>query len=210
MTGPETWFPEGHRLGLRELYSPSKVDVDIIFIHGLTGDPYDTWLSESGVYWPIQLLSRDIPNARILTFGFDATVTLFSAEVGQGTLRDHAETLVGEFASRRSGNTHNTPVIVVAHSLGGLVIKKALCVSAESAQNSDSRALDRYILGCCFLGTPHRGSHLATPGAILATIMKLFLSVNSSIVKVLERQSEGLLPQSSNHICSSLADTLLP
>ncbi len=75
----EKIFPCGTD-GLRVLYEPAAPSVDIVFVHGLTGNSYETWLdAESEVYWPVYLLSMDIPNARILAFGHDTDVTRFLA-----------------------------------------------------------------------------------------------------------------------------------
>lgn len=71
--------PHGETHGLRVLYQPpdvSKTLVDIVFVHGLTGDSYNTWLEkETQTYWPKDILSVDVPDARILAFGYDADVT---------------------------------------------------------------------------------------------------------------------------------------
>ena len=67
-------IPRGNgTLGLRVLYTPENPIVDVIFIHGLTGNSFNTWYEEeSGTYWPVDLLAhkdRGTRNARILTFG---------------------------------------------------------------------------------------------------------------------------------------------
>jgi hypothetical protein len=99
----EDLFPNNQVHGLRVLYQPSNPLVDIIFVHGLTGDSYNTWLQPtSGIYWPVQLLSKDISDARIMTFGYDADVTKFLGPVGQNNLRDHASNLLAELAARRA------------------------------------------------------------------------------------------------------------
>lgn len=49
-------------------------------MHGLFGDPMKTWTYESlrrSVFWPADLLPEDIPTARILTFGYDASIAHF-------------------------------------------------------------------------------------------------------------------------------------
>jgi hypothetical protein len=99
-------FPNGQTYGLRALYEPaasSEALVDIIFVHGLTGDSYTTWLeAESGTYWPVHLLSRSLPNARIMSFGYDADVAKFLGPVSQNNLRNHASTLLEELAALRA------------------------------------------------------------------------------------------------------------
>jgi hypothetical protein len=99
----ERLFPNGTTYGLRVLHDPAEPLVDIIFVHGLTGDSYDTWLeAESGIYWPVHLLSKDVPDARILTFGYDADVTKLLGPVSQNNLRDHAAVLLTELANVRA------------------------------------------------------------------------------------------------------------
>ena len=99
----EDLFPDNQTHGLRVLYQPPSPLVDIIFVHGLTGDSYNTWLQPtSRIYWPVQLLSKDISDARIMTFGYDADVTKFLGPVGQNNLRDHASNLIAELAARRA------------------------------------------------------------------------------------------------------------
>ncbi|TGO16296.1 hypothetical protein BPAE_0505g00010 [Botrytis paeoniae] len=48
--------------------------VDIIFIHGLTGNREKTWTGKYGIFWPKDLLSKDIPDARIWSWGYDANI----------------------------------------------------------------------------------------------------------------------------------------
>jgi len=88
---------------LRVLHNPAEPLVDIIFVHGLTGDSYNTWLeAESGIYWPVHLLSKDVPDARIMTFGYDADVTKFLGPVSQNNLCNHASALLKELAAVQS------------------------------------------------------------------------------------------------------------
>jgi hypothetical protein len=42
-----------------------------------------------------------VPNARIMTFGYDADVAKFMSPVGQGDLRDHSLTLIEDLAIGR-------------------------------------------------------------------------------------------------------------
>lgn len=98
---PEELFPGG-TLGITVLYTPPKLKplVDIVLIHGLSGHSYTTWLDKrSGTFWPFDLLRKDVPNARIMTFGYDVDPANFVT--AQGDLRDHAQTLLCELARER-------------------------------------------------------------------------------------------------------------
>jgi hypothetical protein len=92
--------------GLRLLYEPAnglKIVADIVFIHGLTGKTERTWLDkQSGTFWPLDLLAKDIPNARILAFGYDADVTKLLGAVSQNNLGSHAEALLSDIAALRN------------------------------------------------------------------------------------------------------------
>ncbi|KAL8734453.1 MAG: hypothetical protein Q9181_003191 [Wetmoreana brouardii] len=63
-------------IGLDVLHSPADPAVDICFVHGLRGGRVATWTSKN-VCWPKDLLPADIPDARILSFGYDAKVVQF-------------------------------------------------------------------------------------------------------------------------------------
>ena len=100
----EALFPRSKIYGIRVLHNPLDPVVDIVFLHGLNGRPDKTFLhKEAGIYWPVHLLSRDIPRGRILTFGYDADVARFLGPVGQNTLEDHASNLVNDLARVRPG-----------------------------------------------------------------------------------------------------------
>ena len=78
--------------------------VDIVFVHGLTGNAYSTWLhKETGIHWPSQLLGQDIPDSRILSFGYDADVVnlLGGGPVSNSRLSNHAESLVDKLVRER-------------------------------------------------------------------------------------------------------------
>ncbi|KAH7377204.1 hypothetical protein B0T11DRAFT_217894, partial [Plectosphaerella cucumerina] len=179
----------------------------IIFVHGLRGHPQRTWcndadetsstrhlsLSNRGQgapaattesrprkpgFWPRDLLAADLPDARIWTYGYDADA--IDARLGTNnknnkhSLSKHGQDLVRML---RRDLVNEERIIFVAHSLGGLVVKDALC---------RSDVLQRRTKGIVFLSTPHQarsaaewtkvasniaaatpGSHTATPGTVV-------------------------------------------
>src|SRR5437588_2092059 len=67
----------------------------LVFVHGLGGHWYDSW-SKNGVFWPRDLLSRDVRNVRIITFGYDSDAAKFFRQVSRNQIHDHARTLIGD------------------------------------------------------------------------------------------------------------------
>jgi hypothetical protein len=100
--------------------------VDIVALHGLNGHYQKTWTVETSdgvrVNWLQDLLPDHIPNARILSFGYDSGVQ-FSKSVS-GISEFTEQLLEGLLARRQSEEEQQRPVIVVCHSLGGLVFKQ--------------------------------------------------------------------------------------
>ncbi|KAK4077222.1 hypothetical protein Purlil1_12436 [Purpureocillium lilacinum] len=161
---------------LRVLSNPGGAKFEIVAVHGLGADPEHTWTHAAPTasvgrcqeptataYRPAHnprihllrdLLRLDFPDARILSFEHnsnwltDAPVKT-SEEIGNSLLR--------EIKDKRS----HLPIIFIGHSLGGIIIKHALCgQDAKEAVDDTS--------GIIFLGTPHLGSSASVAGAILA------------------------------------------
>ncbi len=67
--------------------------VSIVAVHGLNGHREKTWTASNGLLWLRDLLPTKIPNARIMTWGYDAnTHSTFPTSVQY--INDHATTLV--------------------------------------------------------------------------------------------------------------------
>jgi protein SERAC1 len=144
------------------------------------------------VPWPEELLSQDIPDARIITYGYDADVVHWTRPASQNTVREHARNLVNDLAVIRQKipKSVGRPIIFVAHSLGGLVCEDAIftCNNPTSSDILDS------VRGLIFLGTPHAGSDFTIFATAVADIIRLSLvkTPNKSILQVLKRNSEVL------------------
>jgi hypothetical protein len=68
------------------------VQISIIAVHGLQGDPITTWTnSKTKTFWLKDFLPLDVPGARVLTFGYNA-----DAAFGKTTadFADHATDLL--------------------------------------------------------------------------------------------------------------------
>ncbi|PKY04955.1 hypothetical protein P168DRAFT_304062 [Aspergillus campestris IBT 28561] len=188
-------FPGNKVKGIKVLHAPPKPDVDIVFLHGLTGRADKTFFhTKTQKYWPVNLLRRDLPNARILSFGYHADLGRSFRPVGQNTLESHASNLVNDLARVREADESEVPqeIIFVAHSLGGLVVKKAMEVSEHSA-DEHLMQIEKETVGIAFLGTPHRGADIAPFTDAIANIVKISgVRTNAKILDTLERNSQVL------------------
>ncbi|KAK3314099.1 hypothetical protein B0H66DRAFT_371414 [Apodospora peruviana] len=80
------------------------------------------------------------------------------------------------------------PIVLIGHSFGGLVIKQALIMAANDARFQD---IYRSIAGTLFIGTPHRGTKLASAfrwGLWRSGAIRTVLEVQSGILDELDRQ----------------------
>lgn len=144
--------------------------VDVVFVHGLDGHPYSTWTNERDrVFWPAQLLPPILQEeqARVLVYGYDADVALSLDRTSQSSkdrIRHHAEGLLAELWANRRKQAQERPIIFIAHSLGGLVVKRALIYSSEVWGNKTRHYRSIYVstYGVLFFGTPHQGFDVTT------------------------------------------------
>lgn len=190
---------------MTEVSSPDaeKPNVDIVFVHGLNGDPHNTWTSEtSEVFWPFKILPPVLEGekARVLVYGYDADVTSFTDGVSKDKIHNHAEQLVAALQSnRRIRKATERPIIWVTHSLGGLVVKRALIYSSEirGIKTEHLRSVFVSTYGILFLGTPHHGSDIAQWGNRLEWICSVMLpkkvvDTQPQLVDALKKNNETL------------------
>jgi hypothetical protein len=85
----------------------SSQDCSIVAVHGLNGHREKTWTADNNINWLRDLLPHDLPNARILSWGYDAN-TQSSSRVSTQNLHDHSLSLVSDLClDRRMTNVRN-------------------------------------------------------------------------------------------------------
>lgn len=96
----------------------------IVAVHGL--NPLNTefhaehtWTAD-GKLWLRDFLPKDLPNARVLLFGYNSNVAFETSIAG---VREQALNLLNRLKLKR-GDAVDRPIIFVAHSLGGIVVKR--------------------------------------------------------------------------------------
>ncbi|KAL2044714.1 hypothetical protein N7G274_002488 [Stereocaulon virgatum] len=144
------------------------------------------------VFWPQDLLPQTFPQARILAWGYDVQVEELLSSSSQASIFHHAETLLSDLVARRNSvSDKEKPIIFIAHSLGGIVVKDALSLS-----NNEKTFISEILpatTGVVFMGTPHHGSKIASLGKIAFELSKVFLQKpNLKILRGIEVNSEVL------------------
>lgn len=137
------------------------------------------------------MLAKDLPRARIITYGYDADVVHLTREAGLNTVREHASNLILDLSNLRGVDHQATrrPIVFVVHSLGGLICQDAIlnCINATEKSQQDILSSVR---GVAFFGTPHAGSDFAVIATAAARLVKLILKqTNTHITEVLKKNS---------------------
>jgi protein SERAC1 len=179
--------------GIKVLYDGPDAAVDVCFVHGLNGDRESTWTADrQSAPWPKTLLPSELEDARILVYGYDAHVVVRKGVAASTRLVDHAANLLNDLTSDRARcGASSRPLIFVAHSLGGLVCKKAILLSRNNPE-PHLRSIFDHTKGVIFMGTPHRGSWLAYWANLSASALGLVKPANRSLLMTLQRDDQLL------------------
>ncbi|GEM_PF-1547475 len=130
--------------------------IDLIFVHGLDGDPRSTWENtdiDEG-FWP-NWIAREYPNIGVWSLDYEARSLEWKGH--SMPLEDRAMDVLDYLELREFGQR---PIGFVCHSLGGLLVKQALRHAKELNKPAWASILDqsKFII---FLSTPHSGSNIA-------------------------------------------------
>lgn len=147
------------------------------------------------VYWPRDLLPTTVPGARVLTYGYDTHLRhVFGPALNKTTLYDISwDFLIALEATRRPHSSR--PILFVAHSLGGIVVKEMLRRSGGCrAGQSHLQDIFESTIGIVFFGTPHGGADpRGLPQLVMERLVKMAgLRVNEHMVNTLLPSSDRL------------------
>lgn len=147
-----------HMATLHRLFDGSQNgQAAVVFVHGLNGKARETWMSDpkdDATLWPVWI--GEARQCSIWSLDYDASLSRWQGQtmplMDQGTAV--LDALVNE------PDLGDSPLVLVGHSMGGLVIKTAL-VNAWTQDVPRNKELAQRVRGVAFVATPHNGSHLA-------------------------------------------------
>ena len=160
--------------------------LDVVFVHGLGGDPIKTWRSgtDENTSWPHWLAQEFGTQLGVWSLGYAAAPSKWQGfpffgdkdpDAGAAmSLPRRAENALDRLVGAGIGQR---PVCFITHSLGGLLVKSILRRSADSQFAPDRLQVVEQCRGVLFLATPHHGSRLAD----LAAAIKVYLPSVSTL-----------------------------
>jgi len=201
----KTWLyttPSGSRASLSEKHS--RLSITRLFgrkkatFKELVGEPTIAESTASldstnnpEIYWPTDLLPTECPQARIMVWGYDTMVTRGPAQAANKSgIFTHGQNLLYSLSRERD---RRKPIIFVAHSLGGILVKEMIS-HAEASKEDELLEIVQDISAVIFLGTPHRGSDAARVGDIARRIASaLRIDTNPAILDSLGLRNDDLV-----------------
>uniref|UniRef100_A0A8C1YVA7 Protein SERAC1 n=1 Tax=Cyprinus carpio TaxID=7962 RepID=A0A8C1YVA7_CYPCA len=185
------------------------IKADVLFVHGLLGAAFKTWrqkdLDETeddkveGVRedytecWPKSWLAADCPNLRILSVEYDTHLSDWKAKCPAENQRKSLAYRSQELLRKlKDAGVGERPVVWVAHSMGGLLVKKMLL---DASKDPDLSPLIKNTKGILFYSVPHHGTFMA--GYSVNVRYLLFPSIE---VKELCRDSPALRDLNENFL----------
>jgi len=153
---------------------------DVIFIHGLGGSGVDTWTSDGQIkdgearqdfvsFFPA-VLAADFPDLRFATLDYSAEVTKWSEKLRWNELHRVAAAILEYLSGSGFGEK---PLVLVTHSLGGIVAKELLRIS-NSSLNPRKKKFFESVRAVSFLATPHKGSKWADVLTAINQVLPFF------------------------------------
>jgi pimeloyl-ACP methyl ester carboxylesterase len=146
---------------------------DVIFVHGLGGDPFSTWWFDAEKpkdSWPFWL-AEDLTDIAVHCLAYNASPSKWLGS--SMPLVDRATNVLTRLEAEGIGGR---PLFFVCHSLGGLVVKQVLRSGLELGE-AGWREIVGNTRGVVFLATPHTGARLADYLGALGKILRLSVSV---------------------------------
>ncbi|MDN7176988.1 alpha/beta fold hydrolase [Caballeronia sp. SEWSISQ10-4 2] len=142
--------------------------LDIVFVHGLGGDAWTTWMADPGdigTFWPYWV-AADLPKLGLWTLGYAASGSKWQDE--SMPLADRGNQVLDLLSNEGLGER---PLAFITHSMGGIVVKQILR-HAESFGVLRWEAIAAQTKGIAFIATPHSGAHVATFAELAAAVYR--------------------------------------
>ncbi|CEJ83117.1 hypothetical protein VHEMI03143 [[Torrubiella] hemipterigena] len=196
--------------GMTTIFAPPAEHhkVDVVAISGLGGHAFGSFKKRGGNFmWLRDALPFDLgdettngPMARVLIYGYNS-------KVANSHSIQNLEDLATAFHAglRQVVDNQKRPIILIAHSLGGLVVKQVLITLSQSQDVKDQQIFQS-TYGMAFCGVPRHGMNIQSLILIAKDGHNRFLieSLNNMQPQILRRQHQDFLKALSSESKSEI------
>lgn len=136
-----------------------------------------------------------VPGARVMLYHYDSR--WLGSDAKEQTLYNVASLFLVSLAEKRTneklGET-TRPLVFLAHSMGGLVVAKALTLAATKPEELAYTRILECFAGSIFFGTPFGGSPATFQGMLLANLLEKFSgkAYQSQMLQTLDPNRDSL------------------
>ncbi|KAH6640664.1 hypothetical protein F5144DRAFT_105787 [Chaetomium tenue] len=144
---------------------PAKHSADCIAISGLASHPFGSWQprgNDKTFMWLRDAIPKYMPGVRSVLYGYDSKLTSTGSFQ---SISDISRTLILHLKSGGWNLPSSKPVVFLAHSLGGLVLKDAI-VQVADREKGVANILDN-VRGAVMFGVPSLGMDQSSLMAIV-------------------------------------------
>ncbi|XP_074541877.1 protein SERAC1 isoform X2 [Halichoeres trimaculatus] len=170
-------YPDGVYILHPQTRGNQPIKADVLFIHGILGAAFKTWRQKDreaseekegaeaeseedySECWPKSWLAADCPNLRVLSVEYDSHLSDWMAQCPAENQRTSLAYRSAELLKKlKQAGVGERPLVWVAHSMGGLLVKKMLL---DAVEDPDMHALLKNTKGVLFYSVPHHGTFMA-------------------------------------------------
>ena len=173
-----------------------------VVISGLGSHAFGSWKDRhSDHMWIRDALPEQLPGARVMLYGYDSTLANSTSSQNLGDVASRfRESLLVNIGKR----TNCRPLIFIAHSLGGLVLKQAI-IQMASGNSADLENL-RATFAIFFFGVPNQGMDIKSLYAMVRGQVNIQLLAacdkNSSHLQELASRFQAVFDFRDSHVVS--------
>ncbi|CAG9983804.1 unnamed protein product [Clonostachys byssicola] len=152
---PHTLILDTHFRGFTPLHDPEDHQADCIALSGLASHPFGSWQQKDGsktFMWIRDALPKSLPRVRPILYGYD---TVLQNSNSFQSILDIACGLLNQLRACGWASPTAKPLLFLAHSLGGLVLKQAFVSLANTLQSDNT--LRGSVKGGILFGAPNFG-----------------------------------------------------